>query len=74
MLTSAQVRYLMRTNKVTIRALAARMDITLKRVRHVREHGTESPAISQDWVEAITVLAYPWEKKIGFSRRKALTC
>ncbi len=56
MLTGRNVRYLMRTNKVTIRALAKRMDITLKRVRHVREHGTESEVITQDWYEALRFL------------------
>ena len=54
MLTGRNVRYLMRTNKVTIRALAARMDITLKRVRHVRANGTDRQVVTQDWIEAIT--------------------
>ncbi len=54
MLTGRNVRYLMRTNKVTIRALAARMDITLKRVRHVRATGTDRQVVTQDWIEVIT--------------------
>ncbi len=53
-MTGNDIRYLMRINKVTIRRLAAKMDITLKRIRYVREHGTENPHITRDWVEAIT--------------------
>ena len=48
------IRQIMRVHKVTIRELAARMDITIKRVRRVREHGLTEPHVIRDWVEAIT--------------------
>ena len=48
------IRWLMRVNKLTIRALAAHMDITIKRVRHVRKHGVVEPHMIRDWIEAIT--------------------
>ena len=48
------IRHLMRTNHVTIRQLATKMDITIKRVRHVRQHGTSCPHAARDWIEAIS--------------------
>ncbi len=45
---------LMRKHKVTIRDLAKRMNITLKRVREVRTTGVTGKCICQDWREAIT--------------------
>ncbi len=53
LMTGNDIRCLMRINKVTIRQLATKMDITLKRIRHVRKHGTETHCITQDWMEAI---------------------
>ena len=52
-MTGKQISYLMRVNNVTIRALARKMAITLKRVRHVRQHGLTSPHFIRDWTEAI---------------------
>ena len=54
MMNGNHVRWLMRTNNVTIRELAARMDITIKRVRYVRERGVTEPHVIRDWLEAIT--------------------
>ena len=48
------IRWLMRTHKVTIRALTAQMGITIKRVRHVRQHGLAEPHVIRDWIEGIT--------------------
>lgn len=44
----------MRSRRITIRALATRMNITMKRVREVREHGVEGQCMCLDWYEAIT--------------------
>lgn len=43
----------MRQHRITIRALAKRMNITMKRVREVRDMGIEGPHLVRDWVEAI---------------------
>jgi len=43
----------MRKHKVTIRALAKKMQITIKRVREVREKGLRGPSV-RDWMEHIT--------------------
>ena len=53
-MTDKQIRHLMQTNNVTIRSLAPRMDITIKRVRQVRKHGLTDPHFIRDWFEAIT--------------------
>lgn len=45
---------LMRANHITIRQLAEKMGITLKRVREVRAAGLTDPAYVRDWREAIT--------------------
>ena len=52
-LSADEVKRLMRQHKATIRALAQNMQITMKRVREVREKGLTGPAV-RDWVEAIT--------------------
>ena len=48
------IRRLMRCHKVTIAALAQRMDISQARVRQVRQRGLSDPAYVRDWIEAIT--------------------
>ena len=48
------IKRLMRINHVTIRGLAARMDIAIKRVRHVRQYGLAEPHVIRDWIEAVT--------------------
>ena len=53
-MTAKQIRHLMQPNNVPIRSLAARMDITIKRVRHVRKHGLAEPHVVRDWLQAIT--------------------
>jgi len=45
---------LMRQHRVTIRALAQRMDIPMTRVRYRRLQGIEEWNVIRDWVEAIT--------------------
>lgn len=45
---------LMRSYGVTIKQLAERMDITMKRVREVRKHGTMSWNSKRDFVQAVT--------------------
>ena len=49
-----QIQRLMRASRVTIRRLAARMDITMKRVRYVRKHGLLQAHVIRDWIEGIT--------------------
>ena len=44
----------MRVHKVTIRELSRRMQITMKRIREIREIGLEDRYSIRDWVEAIT--------------------
>ena len=53
-LAGAYVASLMRRNKVTIRALANRMNITKKRIREVVKQGVSGPCMCNDWFEAIT--------------------
>jgi hypothetical protein len=53
-LSASTVVRLMRGHKVTIRRLAARMNITMKRVREVRAQGVKGECMSLDWYEAIT--------------------
>ena len=44
----------MRRNKVTIRELAARLDMPMTKVRFAMKHGVSSDAALKDWMEAIT--------------------
>lgn len=53
-LTGSTITRLMRQHGKTIRGLAAQMNITQTRVRHVRAHGVEGFAYVQDWMQAIT--------------------
>ena len=48
------IQKLMRRHKMTIRTLAKRMNITMKRVREVRDKGVEGNCMCLDWVEGIT--------------------
>lgn len=52
-LRGATIVRLMRARRITIRALAQRMNITQKRVRQVRAHGVRGEAFVRDWLEAI---------------------
>lgn len=45
----AEVRWMMRSRKVAIRALAARFGLTLKHVREVREHGAPAGFPAWEW-------------------------
>ena len=56
-LSGATIVRLMRARRITIRALAQRMNITLKRVRHVRTHGVCGVAFVLDWLEALGTAA-----------------
>ena len=44
----------MRRNKVTIRELAARLDMPMTWVRRGMKHGVSSDNALRDWMEAIT--------------------
>lgn len=48
------IKRLMRKHKVTIRDIALRMNITLKRVREVRTNGVTGQCMCLDWYEGIT--------------------
>jgi hypothetical protein len=52
-LTGEELTRLMRKHKVTIRGLAATMQITMRRVSRARELGVKGPAV-RDWLEHIT--------------------
>ncbi len=53
-LTGPEIVKLMNRHKITIRDLAKRMNITMKRVRQVRAFGVEGEWYVLDWQEAIT--------------------
>ena len=53
-LEGAEVRRLMRVHKVRIRELSRRMQITMKRIREIREIGLDERYAIRDWLEAIT--------------------
>ena len=44
----------MRVHKVTIRELSRRMQITMKRIREIRELGLDDRYAIRDWIEGIT--------------------
>lgn len=50
------VKRLMRQNRKTIRSVAAQMNITMTRVRRVREEGVEGQEFCRDWLEALTTI------------------
>ena len=47
------IRYFMKRQGVTIRDLAARMQITQKRVRQVRAEGVRDDLFVRDWLDAL---------------------
>lgn len=49
-----RIQFLMRSNRVTIRGLAAKMGVTQKRVREVRAQGVRGYMLVCDWHEGIT--------------------
>ncbi len=53
-LTGSTITRLMRQHGKTIRGLAAEMNVTQARVRHVRSRGVDGFAYVQDWTQAIT--------------------
>jgi hypothetical protein len=53
-LSGRDLRTLMRRHRVTIRALAQRLDLPMTRVRARRLQGIAEWNIIRDWVEAIT--------------------
>ena len=53
-LEGREVRRLMRVHKVTIRQLSQRMQITMKRIREIRELGLDDRHSIRDWIEGIT--------------------
>lgn len=48
------IRQKMRRHKVTIRELAARLDMPMTWVRRGMKHGVSCDAALNDWLEAIT--------------------
>jgi len=56
-LTAKQVCRLMRQNRQTIRGIATRWNLTLNRVREVREKGVRGEAFVRDWLEILTTPA-----------------
>lgn len=68
-LTPESVRRLMRQNGKTIRGLARQMNITMTRVRQVRECGVKGKTFYQDWMEALTV-----QPRTGQHRATAHSC
>jgi hypothetical protein len=53
-LTGPLLCRLMRRHRVTIPALAQRMQIPQTRIRHIRVHGLADRHAARDWLEAIT--------------------
>jgi len=53
-LTGPTVCRLMRRYRLTIRALAQRMDLPMTRIRQVRTSGLTDRHAARDWLEAIT--------------------
>ena len=53
-LTGQIITKLMRSHHKTIKCVAASMNITQTRVRHVRENGIKGEHYVADWMEAIT--------------------
>ena len=53
-LSAATIRRLMRANRKTIRGLATRWNLTMKRVRQVRHQGVKGEAFVRDWLEMLT--------------------
>lgn len=52
-MTGKELCTLMRKHKVTIRELAKRIGVPMKRVRFRREHGMDR-TLARDWIQAIT--------------------
>jgi transcriptional regulator with XRE-family HTH domain len=52
--SGAIIRRLMQRHKVTIRELAALLNVTLNRMREVRENSVETYLIYCDWHQATT--------------------
>ena len=53
-LEGKDIRRLMCVNKVTVRELARRMQITMKRVRQIRELGLDNRQTAREWIEWTT--------------------
>lgn len=53
-LSAQTIQHLMRKHRKTIRGIAQEWNLTLKRVRYVREHGVEGEAFVMDWLEILT--------------------
>ena len=53
-LSAQTIQHLMRKHHKTIRGIAQEWNLTLKRVRYVREHGVEGEVFVMDWLEALT--------------------
>jgi len=54
---AATIKKSMRANHITIRQIADHMQITIKRVRQVRNYGVSCPVSVRDWRQAIAEIA-----------------
>lgn len=52
-LSGEELKREMRRGGVTIRALAARMQVTQRRVREARAHGVSGSGVVRDWLEGV---------------------
>lgn len=57
-----QIKRDMRRQGITIRELAARMDVTGARVRQVRSEGVTGAVLARDWFEAIRRLGHDFSE------------
>ena len=53
-MSGTEIKRMMRAHGMTIRELSRVMDITIKRIRFVRENGIADKNIVRDWIEGIT--------------------
>jgi hypothetical protein len=53
-LSAQTIQHLMRKHRKTTRGIAQEWNLTLKRVRYVREHGVEGDVFVMDWLEILT--------------------
>lgn len=53
-LSAQTIRHLMLTHHLTIRGIARQWNLSLKRVRQVRQCGVQGNAFVQDWIEILT--------------------
>lgn len=72
-LTGAEVKRLMRTNKLTIACVAKRWGLTQKRVRQVRSKGVMGSLACWEWRECFLnpKALPPWHEGAGSAKQAA---